>query len=243
MARMTYAEALDLLVLLRDHASPSHADEQMRFIHFCLERLPKSASQLLQDLWVAYELGSKTGGFFVEFGASDGATSSNSLYLERELGWTGILAEPARIAHPYLHARRTCAIDERCVWIETGKRLVFNQTTPPDHSTIDAYSDGDMHAESRKDGQRYEVETVSLNDLLSHWGAPRRIDYLSVDTEGSELDILRAFDFGAYEIGLISVEHNYTDRRQALFELLSSKGFARKFEALSRADDWYVRAT
>ena len=38
MARLTYAEALDLLVLLRDHSGPSHPDEQMRFVHFCLAR-------------------------------------------------------------------------------------------------------------------------------------------------------------------------------------------------------------
>jgi hypothetical protein len=110
------------------------------------------------------------------------------------------------------------------------------------HSTIDAYSDGDMHAESRRGGTRYEVETVSLNDLLAQHGAPQRIDYLSVDTEGSELDILRAFDFDAWEVGLITVEHNYTPRREGLFELLTAKGFRRKFAALSRADDWYVRA-
>lgn len=241
MARLSYAEALDLLVLLRDHAGPEHPDEQMRFIHFCLERLPRSAAQLLQDLWVAYETGERRGGYFVEFGAWDGAHHSNTLYLERELGWTGVLAEPMRLAHTRL-AERKAGIDKRCVWIESGKRLLFNECDPPVHSTIDAYSDGDMHAESRRGGTRYEVETVSLNDLLSEWQAPRRIDYLSVDTEGSELDILRAFDFEAWEVGLVSVEHNYTARREGLLELLTAKGFRRKFEALSRADDWYVRA-
>lgn len=240
MARLTYAEALDLLALLRDHSGPNHPDEQMRFVHFCLQRLPRSVAQLLQDLWVAYELGEQRDGYFVEFGAWDGAHHSNTLYLERELGWTGILAEPMRLAHTRLKARRAI-VDRRCVWVESGKTLLFNECDPPVHSTIDVYSYEDMHAESRRSGTRYEVETVSLNDLLTQHGAPRRIDYLSVDTEGSELDILRAFDFGAWDVRLISVEHNYTDRRQGLFELLTSKGFVRKFEALSRADDWYVR--
>lgn len=241
MARLSYAEALDLLAMLRDQAAPDHPDEQMRFIHFVLPRLALSAAQLLQDLWVAYETGERRDGYFVEFGAWDGAHHSNTLYLERELAWTGILAEPMRLAHGRL-AERKAVIDRRCVWIESGRRLLFNETDPPVHSTIDAYSDGDLHAESRRGGTRYEVETVSLNDLLAQHGAPRRIDYLSVDTEGSELDILRAFDFDAWEVGLISVEHNYTARRDGLFELLTGKGFRRKFEALSRADDWYVRA-
>lgn len=240
MARLTFAEALDVLVLLRDQSGADGADEQMRFVRFCLERLTASHSQLLQDLWVAYETAEPRGGYFVEFGALDGKTSSNTLYLEAELGWTGILAEPARAAHPYL-ARRGAHIDHRCVWRASGERLAFNECRPVDHSTIDAFSDSDHHADSRRGGTRYEVETVSLDDLLRHWGAPKRIDYLSVDTEGSELEILQAFDFAAWDVRLITVEHNYTDRRQALFDLLSGQGYRRKFEALSRADDWYVR--
>ena len=98
-----------------------------------------------------------------------------------------------------------------------------------------------MHADTRKDGQRYDVQTVSLNDLLAHWRAPRRIDYLSIDTEGSELDILAHFDFEAYEIRLITVEHNHTALRQPIHDFLVAKGYRRKFEKLSNVDDWYVR--
>jgi hypothetical protein len=98
-----------------------------------------------------------------------------------------------------------------------------------------------MHAASRRDGQRYPVATVSLNDLLAHWSAPRRIDYLSIDTEGSELDILSRLDFAAYDVRLITVEHNFSDRREAIFELLAAHGYVRKFEALSSVDDWYVK--
>jgi hypothetical protein len=85
------------------------------------------------------------------------------------------------------------------------------------------------------------VTTVSLNDLLAHWNAPRRIDYLSIDTEGSELDILQALDFGAWEIRLMSVEHNHTPKRGEIHDFLASKGYRRKFETLSNVDDWYVR--
>ncbi|WP_397417282.1 FkbM family methyltransferase [Phenylobacterium sp.] len=241
MARLSYAEALDLMAMLRDHARPDSPDEQMRFIAFCLRHLSESSAQLLQDLWVAYETAEQRGGYFVEFGAVDGVHASNTLYLERHLGWTGILAEPARIAHAALKANRACAIDTRCVWSESGRKLLFNQTVPLVHSTIDSFSAGDMHAASREGGERYEVETVSLNDLLAQWEAPTRIDYLSVDTEGSELDILAAFDFDRWDVRLISVEHNFTTAREALLDLLASKGYERRFPALSRVDDWYVK--
>ncbi|MBS0332402.1 MAG: FkbM family methyltransferase, partial [Proteobacteria bacterium] len=94
---------------------------------------------------------------------------------------------------------------------------------------------------TRRDGKRYEVETVSLMDLLGHWNAPSRIDYMSVDTEGSELDILQAFDFERYDVRLISVEHNFTARREGILAFLTAQGYRRKFESLSFVDDWYVK--
>ena len=242
MATLTFAEITALLGGLRDQAGQPGEDERLAFINFALTHLTKSSGQFLQDLWVAYELGSPRAGYFVEFGATDGRKFSNSWFLERELGWRGILAEPARIWHPALDRSRACHIDHRCVWIESGRTLLFNQPPIAAHSTIDSFSDVDLHAASRSDGLRYEVETVSLNDLLAFWNAPRQIDYLSIDTEGSELDILRHFDFAAYDVRLISVEHNHTAQRPLIHDLLNAKGFRRKFESLSNVDDWYVRS-
>lgn len=85
------------------------------------------------------------------------------------------------------------------------------------------------------------MSTISLNDLLSRFEAPREIDYLSIDTEGSELDILSALDFDRWNIKLITVEHNRTPMRKGLFDLLTSKGYRRKLESISFMDDWYIR--
>jgi hypothetical protein len=84
------------------------------------------------------------------------------------------------------------------------------------------------------------VERVSLNDLLSHHGAPREIDYLSIDTEGSELSILQELDFSKWSFKIITVEHNFQKQRTALHSLLSSHDYIRVFEAISSFDDWYV---
>jgi hypothetical protein len=99
----------------------------------------------------------------------------------------------------------------------------------------------DRNAPHRVAGARYDVLSVSLDQLLADHGAPRRIDYLSVDTEGSEFDILNAFDFQRYDVRVIAVEHNYTQSRDKLHGLLTSKGYTRKFELLSCWDDWYVK--
>jgi FkbM family methyltransferase len=241
MRPTTFAEALEVLIALRDETAAVSANKQSEFLHFCVANILRSRSQFLQDLWVAYELGSRTNGFFVEFGGADGVKGSNSYFLERDLGWNGIVAEPARIWQAALKVNRNCFVDDRCVWTTSGETLTFNQPPIAAHSTIDTYSDSDMHAHTRKDGERYPVSTVSLADLLAHWSAPRRIDYLSIDTEGSEFDILQSFDFSAYDIRLITVEHNHTDKRQALFDLLAAKGYQRRFETLSNVDDWYVK--
>ena len=71
--------------------------------------------------------------------------------------------------------------------------------------------------------------------------SPKQIDYLSIDTEGSELEILRAFKFEDYD-GLVTVEHNFREPdRQAILDLLTSKGYVRLFEAFSKFDEWYVK--
>ena len=59
------------------------------------------------------------------------------------------------------------------------------------------------------DSREEIVETISLNDLLDFYNAPKLIDYISIDTEGSELDIIQNFDFKKRTINIISIEHNY----------------------------------
>jgi hypothetical protein len=61
-----------------------------------------------------------------------------------------------------------------------------------------------------------------------------------MDTEGSEPEILNAFDFTAFRFRVVTCEHNYGPNREKIFSLLSSHGYERVFESLSEADDWYV---
>jgi FkbM family methyltransferase len=242
MAKFTADDCIGMMVSIRELARQRPEEEELQLMSFFLRYAADSRSQILQDLWVAYETGRKREGFFVEFGATDGVKFSNTHYLENELGWTGILAEPGRVWHEALGKSRRCAIDERCVWKESGHKVVFNEAKVAVHSTIDIYSEQDGLADSRQNGLKYEVETVSLNDLLAFHNAPRRIDYLSIDTEGSEVDILSALDFEAWDIRLITVEHNHTEKRAELVNLLGAKGYRRKFRYLSNVDDWYVKA-
>jgi FkbM family methyltransferase len=200
-----------------------------------------SQSQYKQDIFVLTQLGFKRGGYFVEFGATNGLELSNSYLLEKQFGWSGILAEPAVCWHEELVKNRQCHIEKNCVWSKSGEILKFNQVESANVSTIDIFSNvADGHQKARQKSTIYEVNTISLLDMLDKYHAPRVIDYLSIDTEGSEYEILNSFDFGKYQFKIITCEHNHTSAREKIFSLLSSKGYLRKFTNLSMCDDWYV---
>jgi len=211
--------------------------------HQLLKYFGNSKSQLRQDLFALSHLGFKKNGYFVEFGATNGCDLSNTYLMEKELGWSGILAEPATVWHTDLKNNRKCNIETNCVWKDSNSTLTFNQVAVAELSTISSYSDTDLHKQARKEGTTYNVNTISLNDLLIKYNAPKHIDYLSIDTEGSEYEILSNFDFSKYTFGVITCEHNYTPMREKLYSLLTKQGYKRVFEDLSLFDDWYVKPT
>jgi len=207
-----------------------------------LENLTKSKSQLRQDLFVLSHLNWKRQGFFVEFGATNGIDLSNTLLLETEFNWTGILAEPALSWRESLVSNRPRAkLDFRGVWKESGTSITFLESAEPELSTIESFKAADLHAKSRKFSKvTYEVESISLVDLLKENNAPKFIDYLSIDTEGSEFEILSTFDFDEFTFSVITVEHNFTHNREKIFNLLLANGYQRKLSDISQFDDWYV---
>jgi len=216
--------------------------------------MPESTSQLGQDLFVISRLNCLPDtNFFVEFGATDGVTLSNTHLLEKHFHWNGILAEPAKVWHQRLLNNRNCAIDTRCVAKVTDSQVNFlevqtidgDSSSYPELSGIADYADnGDWASKIRKENaETYTVETVSLNDLLRFHNAPKEIGYLSIDTEGSELAILEEFDFNNHTIHIITVEHNFKDDiRSGIYNLLKHHGYTRVLEDVSQWDDWYVLA-
>jgi FkbM family methyltransferase len=207
-----------------------------------LRLLRSSKAQLFQDLFVLSELDLKRDGFFVEFGATNGVDMNNTHLLENGFGWKGIISEPAKCWHPALMNNRKCHIDTDCVWRESNATLTFLETSGGEFSTIDSFTSSDKNARFRKRGVRYTVKTISLQDLLNKYEAPEIIDYLSIDTEGSEYEILSDFDFARYQFRVITCEHNFSPRREQIFSLLTEKGYVRKYEQYSQFDDWYVKA-
>lgn len=231
------------LRLRRPEIMTLRQQDEIRFLGHVFDRLDLSRSQILQDLWVGYELGEQRGGFFVEFGATNGLTNSNSWLLEKEYGWRGILAEPNPVWHEDLDRNRSCAVDKRCVFVRSGETLSFAATEDPELSGIAATAEHDHFAAIRRAAPSCDVETISLNDLLEQHQAPAVIDYMSIDTEGSELAILEAFDFARWQVRLFSVEHSNSPQEARIDALLAVQGYRRKFSEFSQWDGWYVRGS
>ena len=85
-----------------------------------------------------------------------------------------------------------------------------------------------------------ELENFVEQKGFDKYSAPKIIDYLSIDTEGSEYEILKKFNFDKYIFSVITCEHNFTENRKKIFNLLTSKGYKRIFKDISRFDDWYI---
>ena len=203
-----------------------------------LKYFDKSQSQIRQDLFVASELNFKKDGFFVEFGAADGKYLSNTYFLEKELGWKGIIAEPSKSFHKKLFVNRKCSISKDCVWKYSNSLLSFYEAGTPELSLLKEY-----HAQDSYDRNyigNYNVKSISLSDLLLEYNAPKKIDYISIDTEGSEFDILSNFNFQNYDIKIITCEHLFHLNRKLINELLINNGFIQKYKDLSAHEDWYI---
>lgn len=200
-------------------------------------------SQNKQDLFALFIHGEKPG-YFVEFGACDGLYLSNTALLEKEYGWTGILSEPAPEYFKDLITNRSCHLEKLCVADETGKEMDFLEVDYNNDKGLSGLTEfvfQDHHSEIRKNNSStYTVKTISLKDMLDKYNAPEIIDFLSIDTEGSEYLILNSYDFSRH-FKAIAVEHNNTANREKIYSLLIEQGYDRVLLEFSAWDDWYIK--
>lgn len=187
----------------------------------------RSYSQLGQDLTVLKFYNNKRNGYFIEIGASDGITLSNTYLLEKEYDWKGICVEPVPVKYEMLCKNRPNSLCyDKAVYNESEKHVTFDIANNSDlYSGISGHIDCHQNLVNANKSQ-IVVTTISFNDLLERSEAPKMIDYLSLDTEGSEYEILKSIDFSRYGFGLIDVEHNYVEpRRTEIRKLLTENGY------------------
>jgi FkbM family methyltransferase len=182
-------------------------------------------SQIGQDKWVHSVLGDKQNGFFIELGACDGLYLSNTLFFERTLGWNGICIEPNDNYMNELHKNRKCIIRNELIYSEAGVEVNFSLCKAASgiiDEHIGPFTDSNLERSVKK-------VTTTLANVLESSNAPEIIDYLSLDVEGQEYNILRTFPFDKYKIRCITVEHNAphigNEQQMLIRELLEKNGY------------------
>lgn len=194
-------------------------------------------SQKGQDRWVIYRAArGKVRGYFVEVGAGDGRTHSNTLVLERDYGWTGLLIEPNPSFATTIRRHRISTHIAVCVDAEPGERpflalgymggLIGEDTdhAPSRRSAI-------LRRHSRKVRQ---VPCKPLAALLDEAGAPSVIDFLSIDVEGAEYRVLKNFPFSRYRFEALTIERPTRE----LHTLLTEAGYI--LERVQLWDGFYL---
>ena len=173
----------------------------------------------------------KNNGYFVDIGAYDGINLSNSYFLEKELNWNGICVEANSELYDKLKNSRQ-VLCENCAVNSYNGTCFFN---PQDLS-------GSVKTEGTA------VISKTLESIFDEYSAPKIIDYLSLDVEGLEYEILKVFPFNKYYFRTITVEHNLYIHGPAmklqLQNLLKSNGYLIAKENVAdqgnEFEDWYI---
>jgi hypothetical protein len=190
-------------------------------------------SQLGQDAWILNKF--STPGYFLEIGAFHPTDLSNTYDLELA-GWRGVSVDPVP-AGDWAGLRPHTVLVDRVITCD-GRDVEF--VKGDELGGIREHLDHHRHLV--EDKPIVTLPSMSVRDLLTEYDVPRHIQYLSLDTEGSELEILQAFPFDEVAVDAITVEHNFEEpKRTQIRDLLASHGFV--LETPMKWDDWYVRPT
>ena len=174
-------------------------------------------------------------GFFVDVGAEDGKSGSNSLFFE-EKGWKGICIEPHPESFAKLKQTRKCLCLPVAISSTQGS-MTFTKIDGPASALSGLSQSYDPRHKERierelqeKGGNKTEIEvpTEPLKRIFQREGV-KEVHYLSIDVEGAELEVLKSIDFDEVFIHVIDIENNYPDSFGEVRKFLASKGFTKSF--------------
>ena len=177
-----------------------------------------STSQSRQDVYVVYAMNGMQGGTYIDIGANDGVTFSNSYMLEKQLGWSGLLVEPLKWLMPklYEHRRANNNILNACVYNRTYLAEFIEVPQSLNHIEIKGFGE-DMYSGVQDTWAHVNKSWIPPNSVVNPvpcFHAQTILDafnithvnYLSVDAEGADEAILRSIDWSRFSADIISFE-------------------------------------
>ena len=202
------------------------------FYRFLLQNFKISKSQVFQDLFVLFYLNKKKTGYFIEIGGGNGIDISNSYILEKNFNWTGIICEPNIYLQKNIKKYRSA-------------KLITNPITEKSIKKVDFYMNKDPYQSSLNKSEMTDgkiiLDTYCLNNLILNRDTNCKIDYISIDTEGNEYEILKSFNFEKFNVKIFTIEHNFEQvKRERIYEMMKKNNYKRVFKNISYMDDWYI---
>jgi FkbM family methyltransferase len=174
----------------------------------------------------------KRDGFFVEVGANDPYSGSQTWLLEKN-GWRGVLVEPQAALCEKLRQGRKNSQVFQVACSSPGREGEATLNLGP-HSGVSTL-ENQIDAQGTQFVGEERVKVTTLDKVLGEANAPA-IDFLSMDVEGHEVEVMRGFDFGKYRPSLILIEDNaYTMNKH---RFLAQHGY--KLVKRTLLNNWYV---
>lgn len=172
-------------------------------------------------------------GVFVDVGAHDGVTINNTLYFEKYNDWTGINIEPIKEVYDKLVINRPTSININCAVCNSDGETEFlcnkgyTEMISGIKDTFDPRHIQRLERENIQMGSFTETITVNTKRLETIFDEHdiTRIEYLSVDVEGAEFEVIRSINFDKVFIDVIGFENNYDDTSGPIIKYLEDKGY------------------
>ena len=174
----------------------------------------KFLSQSGQDKIIKnYFFKDKKHGFFVEIGAFDGIMGSNCFHFEKFLNWEGIAFEPSNTQFEKLKLNRKCHLINKAIATEE-KEVEFLEVEEGYTQMSGILNEKYISEETIKKDPRSKTKKIIITTTTFDKNIPfdKEIDYLSIDIEGGEMELLDSIDFKKYNIKVISVENNSPEK-------------------------------
>ena len=182
--------------------------------------------------------------YFVDIGAHNGVTFSNTYCLEKYLDWNGLCVEANDSTYDNLILNRNCKCVNECVYSVSGKEVeleipLSNPLSEGNDMIVRIKKDekiiNDFWCNQFKETKTLKKITKTLTEIFEENNVPSLINYMSIDIEGYELDALKGLDFEKYSIEFLTIEHGGGNEiyLNAIKDFLHSKGYS-----LHRINNW-----
>jgi FkbM family methyltransferase len=172
-------------------------------------------------------------GFFIDVGAHNGIKINNTLYFEKNNGWTGINVEPIKTVFDTLVVNRPNSINLNCAVSNSDGETEFYCNTG--HTEMlsgikSSFDDRHFNRLLTENNQHncitnvIKVKTKKLETILNEHNISH-VNYLSIDVEGAEFEVIKSINFDTVFIDVIGFENNFDDTSIPIIKFLEDKNY------------------